>query len=142
MARNLSLLARLPRLEEDGVTHRRDCECVRCDAGFGPSEHDRAEARRRFEARRAREHAARALERSQERTRMKQAMKQAETDGYVDAQVKLADEQVRALREAQQRAAHDQRLAELLRLREAGLSLEAALEQVEQHGAPAAAADE
>ena len=58
MGRTLSLLARLPRLEEDGVTHRRDCECVRCDAGYRPTEHERADARRRIGEQKAREQAA------------------------------------------------------------------------------------
>jgi hypothetical protein len=137
MGRNLSLLARLPRVEEDGVTHRRDCECVRCDAGFRPSEQERAEARRRFETRRAREQATKTLERSKERARMKQAIKEAERTGYVDAQVRLADVQVRELRAACERAARDARLAELLRLRQAGLSLAAALEEVERGAAAA-----
>src|SRR5262245_41754277 len=102
MGRNLSLLVRLPRVEADGVTHRRDCECVRCDAGFRPSEHERVEARRRFEhgqaRERGRERTARALERSRERA----LMKQAEREVYVDAQVRMADAQVQALREARE----------------------------------------
>jgi hypothetical protein len=134
MGRNLSLLGHLPRLEEDGVTHRRDCECVRCDAGFGPSEHERAEARRRFEERQERERAERAVKRARERERMKQV----ERDLYVDAQVQAADAQVRALREARARGAGDRRLAELWRLRRAGYSLRAALDAVDD---PPAAAE-
>ena len=131
----MSLLARLPRLEEDGVTHRRDCECVRCDAGFRPSEQEREEARRRFEARRARERATRAGERAQLQARMRQAMKQAETDDYVDVQVEHADRQVRALREARRRVAGDGQLEELLRLRRAGMPLAQALEEIERRWA-------
>ena len=131
MARNLSLLTRLPRLEQDGVTHRRDCECARCDAGFGPSEQERAEARRRFGAQRARERMARALTRAEERARMKQA----HVDEFVDAQVKAADDQVRALREARERASRDERLAALWELRRAGLSLRDALDEVEKRWA-------
>src|SRR3954454_10460154 len=123
MGRNLSLLSHLPRLEEDGVTHRRDCECVRCDAGFGPSEQERAEARRRFQERQEREGAERALKRAKERERMKQA----ERELYVDAQVQAADTQVQALRQARHRGADDGRLAELWRLRQAGYSLRDAL---------------
>jgi len=67
MGRTLSLLARLPRLETDGVTHRRDCECVRCDAGFRPTERERVEARRRISDKRAREQAARDVARREER---------------------------------------------------------------------------
>jgi hypothetical protein len=55
---SLPLLAHLPRLEADGVTHRRDCECVRCDAGFRPTEHDRTVARQRWQVTRAQERRA------------------------------------------------------------------------------------
>jgi hypothetical protein len=127
MARNLSLLAHLPLLEADGLTHRRDCECVRCDAGFRPSEQERAEARRRFDARRAHELSARAAARRRERLEAKRA----EIDAFVDDQVRAADAQVRALREAGARAREDRRLAELQRLRRAGLSLREALEKIE-----------
>ena len=128
MGRTLSLLARLPRFEVDGVTHRRDCECVRCDAGFRPTEQERAEARRRMGAQRAREQAAQAALRRKERERVKLAV----VDVYVDEQVRAADVQVRALREARDRAAADQRLAQLWELRRAGWSLREALEEVER----------
>jgi hypothetical protein len=128
MGRTLSLLARLPRLEDDGVTHRRDCECVRCDAGFRPTEQEREEARRRFGAHKAREQAAKAEARRKERERMKLAV----VDVYVDEQVKAANAQVRALREARERAEADERLALLWELRRTGWSLRDALEEVER----------
>src|SRR6185503_15263370 len=124
MGRTLSLLARLPRLEEDGVTHRRDCECVRCDAGYRPTETERAAARQRMAAQKARRQAAHILERKQELAIMKQAV----VDVFVDGQVKAANDQVRTLREARRRSADDERLAELWRLGRAGLSLPEALE--------------
>jgi hypothetical protein len=130
MGRTLSLLARLPRFEEDGVTHRRDCDCVRCDAGYRPSEHERAEARRRFEERRDRETAARAVGRRKERERMNQAV----VDVYMDDQVRAAEKQLRELRAARERAERDQRLAQLWDLRRAGFSLRDALEEVERRG--------
>ena len=133
MGRTLSLLARLPRFEDDGVTHRRDCECVRCDAGFRPTEQERVEARRRFGAQRAREQAARVELRRKERERMKLAV----VDVYVDEQVRAADAQVKALREARDRAAADARLAQLWELRRAGWSLRDALEEVERRSGPA-----
>jgi hypothetical protein len=133
MGRTLSLLARLPHFEDDGVTHRRDCECVRCDAGFRPTEHEREEARRRFEEQKVREQAARAEMRRKERERMKLAV----VDVFVDEQVKAANEQVRALREARARAAADPRLAELWALRRSGWSLADALEEVERRSRPA-----
>ena len=133
MGRTLSLLARLPRFEDDGVTHRRDCECVRCDAGYRPTEHERAEARRRHGEHKAREQVARDIVRRKERERMKLAV----VDVYVDEQVRAANEQVRALREARDRAAADERLAQLWELRRAGLSLRDAIDEVERRASGA-----
>jgi hypothetical protein len=133
MGHTLSLLARLPRLEDDGLLHRRDCECVRCDAGYRPTEQERMEARRRFGAQKAREQAARAEERRKERERMKLAV----VDVYVDEQVRAANEQVRTLRQARDRAAADERLAQLWELRRAGWSLREALDEVERRAGAA-----
>ena len=104
---------------------------MRCDAGFRPSEHERAEARRRFEAQRARERSGRALARVEERARMKQEA----VDEYVDTQVKAVDDQIRALRAARDRGADDRRLADLWELRRAGMSLREALDEVERRWA-------
>ena len=107
MGRNLSLLAHLPRLEADGVTHRRDCECVRCDAGFRPTEQERKSAQWRWDERRVREAAARALARRQERARVR-----AEATGLeIGAEVAAVDGRVQALRDARARAEGDPRLA-------------------------------
>ncbi len=127
MGRNLSLLAHLPRFEADGVTHRRDCECVRCDAGYRPSEADRTVAGRRWDERRIREAAARALARRQERARVRAVA----TELALGAEIQAADEKVRALRAAHQRADSDRRLALLQSLRRSGMSLAAALAEVE-----------
>jgi hypothetical protein len=54
---------------------------------------------------------------------------------FVDGQVKAANDQVRTLREARRRSAEDERLVELWRLRREGLSLAAALEEVERRAA-------
>ena len=59
-------------------------------------------------------------------------MKQAVVDVYVDDQVKAANAQVRALREARERADADERLALLWELRRTGWSLRDALEEVER----------
>jgi len=134
MGRTLSLLTRLPRLEEDGVTHRRDCECVRCDAGYRPTERERAEARRRIAAKKAREQAAHVMARKREL----EVMKQAVMDVFVDGQVKAANDQVQCLRDARDRSAADERLTELWRLRRAGLSLPEALDEVERLAAAGA----
>ena len=128
MGRTLSLLGHLPRLEADGVTHRRDCECVRCDAGFRPTEEERAAARRRFEVGRARAAGERALARRQERARTKQAALALE----LEAEARAVDARIRALREARARADGDTRLARLEGLRATGLPLAAALAQVER----------
>jgi hypothetical protein len=128
MGRNLSLLAHLPRLEADGVTHRRDCECVRCDAGYRPTEQERTVARRRWDERQTREAAARALARRQERARVR-----AEATGLeIGAEVAAVDERVQALREARERVAGDPRLALLQSLRRTGMPLAAALLEVER----------
>ena len=131
MGRTLSLLARLPRFEDDRVTHRRDCECVRCDAGYRPTEHERAAARRRQVEHMAREQAAREATRRKERERMKLAV----LDVFVDEQVQAANDQVQALREARDRAAADERLAQLWQLRQAGFSLRDAIDEVERRAA-------
>ena len=61
----------LPLLEPDGQTHRRDCDCPRCDAGFRPSEQERTMAARRWEAQQARQAAEVALEKKRARNQAK-----------------------------------------------------------------------
>ena len=129
--RTLSLLAHGPRLEADGETHRRDCECVRCDAGFRPSEEERRPAHLRWEVRRARAAAERALERRRERARIKQAALALE----LDAEARAVDARIRALRAARARTEGDERLERLRRLRTAGMPLAAALAEVEREAA-------
>jgi hypothetical protein len=128
--KSLPLLAHLPRLEADGVTHRRDCECVRCDAGFRPTEHDRSAARERWQLTRAQEVASRALDRRRERIRAKKFALVLE----LEAESKATDEQIGALREARTRADSDDRLALLQRLRQNGVPLTKALELVDRVG--------
>src|SRR5437588_9329508 len=131
MGRNLSLLAHLPRLEADGVTHRRDCECVRCDAVYRPTETDRTVAGLRWDEQRIREAAALALARRQERARVLAVA----TELALGAEIQAANETVRALRAAHVRADGDQRLALLQALRRAGMPLAAALAEVERRSA-------
>jgi hypothetical protein len=128
MGRTLSLLAHLPRLEADGTTHRRDCECVRCDAGYRPTEQERATALERWEVQRARVAAERALARRRERARVKQVAVELE----LSADVQAVDDQIRALRSARARVDEDRRLALLERLRRAGLPLGKALAEVDR----------
>ena len=132
MGRSLSLLARLPSFEEDGVTHQRDCGCARCDAGFGPSEQERAEARRRWDDKRARAAAERAAARKREADRLKRA----EVDLFVTEQVQLTDQRVRSLHALEDRVRDDPRLDELSRLRRAGLPLREALAEIDRRFPP------
>ena len=128
MGRNLSLLAHLPRLEADGIMHRRDCECVRCDAGFRPSEQERAAARRRWDDRRARSTAERALARRQERARVKAAAVELQ----LDLEAREVDDRIGALRAARERVAADRRLDLLQSLRRSGMPLSEALVEVDR----------
>ena len=128
MGRNLSLLSRLPRLEEDGETHRRDCSCARCDAGYGPSEAARQEAMRRWNEVKARRAAMRAVTRKKEEERLKRA----ETELLLDDQVRVANERLRSLRELDERLRQDERLAELWRLRREGWSLRDAMDEIDR----------
>jgi hypothetical protein len=128
MGRNLSLLAHLPRLEADGVMHRRDCECVRCDAGFRPTERERAVERRRSAERRAREVAVRAIARRQERARARAAAVELE----LDQEAREVDARIVALRAARARAGEDRRLALFQALRRTGLTLPEALAEVDR----------
>jgi hypothetical protein len=62
-------------------------------------------------------------------------MNQAVVDVYVDEQVRAANRQVRALREAREAAAADKRLEQLWALRRSGWSLQDALEEVDRRSA-------
>ena len=108
------------RLEADGQTHRRDCECPRCEAGFTPTDHDRERAARR------------AAERKKERTRLAQLDLQA----YFRAGNATADAEVQRLRDMRNKAMADRRLDELLRLRRDGLPLGLALEEIDRRFPP------
>ena len=130
MGRTRSLFTNLPKLEADGVTHRRDCECVRCDAGFRPTEHDRAVARERWQITKAQQAAERALERRRERIRANRFAVVKD----LDVESKVTDQRIAALREARARADADGRLALLERLRRAGVPLAEALERVDRVG--------
>jgi hypothetical protein len=128
MARTLSLLAHLPRLEADGVMHRRDCECVRCDAGFRPSEQERAVGKRRWEARRASATAAHALDRRQERARLRAAA----VGLQLELEARQVDDRIAALHAARARVDGDRRLARFQALRRSGLPLSEALAEVDR----------
>ena len=128
MGRSLSLLTRLPSFEDDGVTHRRDCDCARCDAGFGPSEHERVDAQKAWEEKRAQAAAERTLARKKESERLRRA----EVGLFVSDQVKAADEHLRTLHSLESRIRADRRLEELWRLRGRGLSWRESMEDIDR----------
>jgi hypothetical protein len=122
----------LPRLEADGQTHRRDCECPRCDAGFRPSEGQRGTAAQRWEEQKAREQAAAALARKRARERIKSlrlALALEEDERRTAA--RLREEAALA-----ERLRQDPRLAALLAMRSTGLPPEAAVEETERRFPP------
>jgi len=126
-----SLQERL-RLEADGQTHRRDCECARCEAGFTPTERDRMRAGRRVAERQGRMAAARAAERRKEKARLAQA----DLFEYFRQGNAAADAEVQRLRAARAKTLADRRLDELLRLRNEGWELGAALAEIERRLPP------
>lgn len=119
MGRNLSLLRTLPRLEPDGVTHRRDCECVRCDAGFRPTEADREAAARRWKAREQAQHAI-------ERKAARRAVKEAQMQIAIRAQVQATEERLRQIADEAKRALQDERMRMFLELRRQGKTIDEA----------------
>lgn len=116
MARTATMQMMFPRFESDGVTHTSDCSCPRCTAyrprGATDEELDKAHV---------------ALERMKEKKRIR-ALK-------MELALAESERQTRALLEQQRRAhervAQDERLEELLRLRQAGVSPAEALAQIE-----------
>jgi hypothetical protein len=122
------LRPRVERLESDGQTHRRDCECARCEAGFTPTDHDREVAKRRGAEKQGRVAAARAWERKKESARLAQL----DLAAYFLVGNAAADAEVRRLRESRARVLADRRLDELLRLRREGFPLGLALAEIDR----------
>ena len=122
-----SIHSKRERLEADGETHRRDCECARCDAGFTPSEQDRHLAEKRVAGKQGRRAAERAWARKKENARLKQL----DLSLFFRQTNAIADAEVQRLRALRVKAASDRRMDEFLRLRQNGLSVEAALGEVE-----------
>jgi hypothetical protein len=118
----------LPLLEPDGQTHRRDCDCPRCDAGFRPSEQARAMASRRWEERQAREAAEAALEKQRTRDRAR-AMR---TTLKLELAERETAARLQALAELRRRLETDRRLHALLDSRRAGRPVEEALAAAER----------
>jgi hypothetical protein len=128
------LTLKLPRLEADGQTHTRECECPRCDAGFGPSEGQREAAARRVREQRERQAAEAALERKRARARIK----------TVRLTLELEEEERRTAARLREEAAlaarlrNDARLVALLAIRHAGLPPADAVEETERRFPPRA----
>ena len=114
--------------EPDGQTHRRDCECARCEAGFRPAEAEREEAARKWQAHVARDKAEAALARKREKERVKSLRLELELDQEWHETKARLDEQAELLA----RIKRDGRLDELLDLRRAGKPVGEALAQVER----------
>jgi hypothetical protein len=122
----------LPRLEADGQTHRRDCECPRCDAGFQPSERQRGAAARRWEEQQLRRAAEAALERKRARDRIKAlrlALALEEEDRRTAARLREEAELAARLRQ-------DPRLETLLANRQTGMPPAKAVEETERRFPP------
>jgi hypothetical protein len=122
------------RLEADGETHRRDCECARCEAGFTPTERDRELASRRVAEKQGRVMAARAAERKREKARLAQT----ELLAYFRRGNAAADAEVQRLRAVRAKVLADRRVEELLRLRKEGWELGAALAEIDRRLPPEA----
>ena len=121
-------LGKQARFEADGQTHRRDCECPRCEAGFVPTDRDRELAGRRAAAKQGRLAATRAWERKKEAARLRQTS----LEDYFRQGNAAADAEVQRLRGLREHVLADRRLEELLRLRKSGVSLSAALAEVDR----------
>ena len=128
MQKTRSIHPKLERLEADGETHRRDCECARCDAGFTPTEHDRTLAGVRVAGKQGRRAAERAWERKKEKGRLRQL----DLVAYFQQTNALADAEVQRWRTLRAKAMGDRRMDAFLRLRQSGVSVERALTEVDR----------
>ena len=133
MAKTRSIHPKQEKLELDGETHRRDCECARCEAGYTPTEHDRAVAGQRVAAKQGQ----RAAERAWARKKEKERLQQLELAAYIQQTNAAADAEVQRLRELRSRAVGDRRMDAFLSLRRQGLTTEAALAEVDRQFPPA-----
>jgi uncharacterized Zn finger protein (UPF0148 family) len=127
-ARKRAIQPGLPLLEADGRTHARGCECPRCEAGFVPTEAERAAAARRLEEERVRQAAEKALARKRDRLaaralalRLELEAEERRTDAYLAKQAEIFP-----------RLARDERLEALLRARRAGQPPTSAIAEVER----------
>ena len=106
----------LPRFEADGVTHARDCECPRCEAGFRPSERQRRDAADVWRRHRERARAHEALE----RMKAKQRERALKLGLALDEQTRATDALLAEEEKRERSAAGDDRMETFLRLRAQG----------------------
>src|SRR5262245_9000859 len=132
MARRLSLQLQFPRFERDGVTHRRDCECTRCDAGYRPSELERVQAAQRWEDQRARKAAETLLARQRE----KEEARAMRTAVALAEQERKTNEILREHAELLDRLKQDERLDALLAFRRQGMPVADAIAEVDRRFPP------
>jgi len=118
----------LPLLETDGQTHRRDCDCPRCDAGFRPSEGERELAARRWQERQDRE----AAEASLEKKRARDRLRSLRTTIRLEEQERRTAAHVQGLAAMRDRLKSDPRLEALLASRRAGRPIAQAIEEAER----------
>jgi len=116
-----------PRLEADGQTHARDCECARCEAGFKPSEGQRREAEARMKVQAQRHLAESMVRKAQER----RAAKRLKVALELEEHVRQTDLWLSKQADDFARLDEDRMLAELLRLRAEGVPANEAMERVE-----------
>jgi hypothetical protein len=127
---NRRLQPTLPLLEPDGQTHRRDCECPRCDAGFRPSEQERRLASHRWEAQQARLAAEAALEKK----RAREQAKALRTAIKLEQAERETATRLQALADLRRRLEADRQLRALLDSRRAGRPVDEALAAAERLG--------
>jgi hypothetical protein len=135
MTKNRSIHGKTERLEADGATHRRDCECARCEAGFTPTEQDRELAGKRAAGKQGRRAAVRSAERKKEAARLKQL----DLAAYFRQGNAAADAEVQRLRALRVRTIGDRRMDQFLLLRAAGMPIELALAEVDRRLPPGGA---
>jgi hypothetical protein len=118
----------LPLLEADGQTHRRDCDCPRCDAGFRPSESERATAARRWREQRER----RAAEARLEKKRARDRLRSLQTTLALEEEAQRTAARLAELAAMRERIRSDRQLATLLASRRAGRTVEEALRDADR----------
>jgi hypothetical protein len=116
-----------PKLETDGQTHARDCECARCEAGFRPSESQRLQAEERMQAHLQRHRAEVMLQRAQ----VRRAAKRLKVVLELEERARQTDLWLSRQADAFSRLDEDRMLAELLKLRAEGVPANEAVQRVE-----------